>query len=160
MLKEFLTFGASARLHAALANSARTEIAAHFGVTTLPVFDSWVRCFVDLRNICAHHDRLFNRRFQRQPRRLRRTAIPIASPPTLKAQPECLDHALTSANAVGNWSTVSRRFWTDIRKSGTRKPDTDMDSEFALHCGAGANIRLPPNCAAGLNGMPSCARTD
>ena len=102
MLKEFLTFGASARLHAALANSVRTEIAAHFGVTTLSVFDSWVRCFVDLRNFCAHHDRLFNRRFQKQPERLQRAAIPIASPPTLKAQLECLDHALTSANAVGN----------------------------------------------------------
>ena len=102
MLKEFLTFGASTRLHAALACSVRTEIAAHFGVTVLPVFDSWVRCFVDLRNICAHHDRLFNRRFQRQPRCLRRTAIPIASPSTLKAQLECLDHALTSANAAGN----------------------------------------------------------
>ena len=71
-------------------------------MTTLSVFDSWVPCFVDLRNICTHHDRLFNRRFQRQPERLRRVSIPIASPPTLKAQLECLDHALTSANAAGN----------------------------------------------------------
>ena len=102
MLKEFLTFGASARLHAALACSVRREIAVHFGVAILPVFDSWVECFVDLRNICAHHDRLFNRRFQKQPQRLRRAAIPIASQPTLKAQLECLDHALTSANAAGN----------------------------------------------------------
>ena len=102
MLKEFLTFGASARLYAALARSVRKEVAAHFGVTVLPAFDSWVNCFVDLRNICAHHDRLFNRRFQKQPQHLRRAAIPVASPPTLKAQLECLDYALTSANVRGN----------------------------------------------------------
>ncbi len=102
MLKEFLSFGASARLYAALACSVRTAIATHFGVINLPVFDSWVRCFVDLRNICAHHDRLFNRQFQKQPQRLRRASIPTASPPTLKAQLECLDYALTSANAAGN----------------------------------------------------------
>ena len=102
MLKEFLPFGASARLHLALACSVRTEIAAHFGVAVLPVFDSWVQCLVDLSNICAHHDRLFNRRFQKRPQCLRRETIPIASPPTLKAQLECLDNALTSAKAAGN----------------------------------------------------------
>ena len=102
MLKEFLTFGASARLYAALASSVRTDIAAHFGIASFPVFDSWVHCFVDLRNICAHHDRLFNRRFQKQPRRLRREAIPVAPKATLKAQLECLDYALASANADGN----------------------------------------------------------
>lgn len=102
MLKEFLTFGTAARLYAALASSVRTDIAAHFGVTALPVFDSWVPAFVDLRNICAHHDRLFNRRFQKQPQRLRRAAIPIAPSATLKAQLECLDYALGSANANGD----------------------------------------------------------
>ena len=102
MLKEFLTFGASARLYAALASTVRTDVAAHFGVTSLPVFDSWIPGFVDLRNVCAHHDRLFNRRFQKQPQRLRRASIPIALPPTLKAQLECLDYALSSSGGKGD----------------------------------------------------------
>ena len=109
MLKEFLTFGASARLYAALAKPVRTDVAAHFGVASLPVFDSWIPCFVDLRNVCAHHDRLFNRRFQKQPQRLRRTSIPVAPPPTLKAQLECLDHALASAKANGDLVDRVRR---------------------------------------------------
>ena len=100
MLKEFLTLGASARFYAALARSVRTEVAAHFGVTTLHVFDSQVPGFVDLRNVCAHHDRLFNRRFQKQPKRLQRAAIPIAPPLTSKAQFECLDYALADANTT------------------------------------------------------------
>ncbi len=108
-LKEFLTFGASVRLYAALANPIREEIGKSFGVRALPVFDSWVPGFVDLRNICAHHDRLFNRRFQKQPQRLRRPAVPSAGAATLKAQLECLDYALRSAGMESELVDSGRR---------------------------------------------------
>lgn len=97
-LKEFLTFGGAARLYAALAGPLREDVAKTFGVPRLPVFDNWVMCLVDLRNVCAHHDRLFNRRFQKQLQRLPRENIPTAMNSTLKAHLECLDHAL---NAIG-----------------------------------------------------------
>lgn len=99
MMKEFLTFGVAARFYAALASSVRTQIANGFGISSLPVFDSWIPCFVDLRNICAHHDRLFNKRFQKQPQRFLRAAVPTSNQATLKAQLECLDHVLTAAGA-------------------------------------------------------------
>ena len=102
MLKEFLTFGTSARLYSALASPLRTEVAAHFGIHTLPVFDSWVPCFVDLRNACAHHDRVFNRHWQKQPQHFRREAVPTARRETLKAQLECLDNVLEAASATGD----------------------------------------------------------
>lgn len=102
MLKEFLTFGTSARFYATLANSIRGEIGKAFEVPALSVFDSWVPAFVDLRNVCAHHDRLFNRRFQKQPQRLRRANVPSADSTTLKAQLECLDHALRAAGATSD----------------------------------------------------------
>jgi abortive infection bacteriophage resistance protein len=102
ILKEFLTFGATARFYAALASPIRTDIARAFGVTTLPVFDSWIQCFVDLRNICAHHDRLFNRRFQKQPQLYKRENVPNASAVTLKAQLECLDHVLCNVEGAGD----------------------------------------------------------
>lgn len=107
VLKEFLSFGASARLYGGLSGSIRTDIAASFGVSHLPTFDNWIKCFVDLRNICAHHDRLFNRGFQKQPQRLVRAAVP--SPATdntkLKAQIECLDFVLGN---TGTKSLVSK----------------------------------------------------
>ena len=104
-LKEFLTFGGAARLYATLAGPVREDIAKSFGVPRLPVFDNWVKCFVDLRNGCAHHDRLFNRRFQKQLQRLPRENVPAANNNTLKALFECLDYALA---AVGeNMETVS-----------------------------------------------------
>ncbi|WP_299641510.1 Abi family protein [uncultured Tateyamaria sp.] len=96
-LKEFLTFGGAAHLYAALAGPVRQDIARVFGVPRLPVFDNWITCFVDLRNVCAHHDRLFNRRFQKQLQHLPREGVPAANNNTLKALLECLDHALTAA---------------------------------------------------------------
>lgn len=109
MLKEFLTFGASARFYGALANPIREEIAKAFKVPSLSVFDSWVPGFVDLRNICAHHDRLFNRRFQKQPERFRRANVPLANPTTLKAQLECLDYVLRADGATSDLVEKVRR---------------------------------------------------
>jgi len=96
MFTEFLTFGETARLYETLANDVRDEIAKRFGIGSVQVFDQWVPCFVDLRNTCAHHGRLFNRRFQKQTPRFRKAGVPTAPPNTLKALLECVDYALSS----------------------------------------------------------------
>lgn len=108
-LKEFLTFGGAARLYATLAGPLRENVAKAFGVPRLPIFDNWVPCFVDLRNICAHHDRLFNRRFQKQPQLLPRENIPQATSNTLKAHLECLDHVLTAIGEKDGYVTEAQR---------------------------------------------------
>uniref|UniRef100_B0T905 Abi family protein n=1 Tax=Caulobacter sp. (strain K31) TaxID=366602 RepID=B0T905_CAUSK len=96
-MKEFLTFGAAAKLHQMLSNRVRGDIALKFGVRKEEVFTNWVLCLVDLRNVCAHHDRLFNRAFQKQPRRLTSAGVPAAQhPQRLKAILECLDYLLAS----------------------------------------------------------------
>ena len=109
MFKEFLSFGGAARLYATLAGPLREKIAKAFGVPRLPIFDNWVTCFVDLRNACAHHDRLFNRRFQKQLQRLPREGIPSAANNTFKALLECLDHALGSVREKTGHVAEARR---------------------------------------------------
>lgn len=93
-IKEVLTFGAAARLYKTLAGPLRGAIASAFGVSKEPVFQSWLECLVDLRNICAHHDRLFNRHFQKQPQSLRAAGVPTAPKNSLKALLQCLDYLL------------------------------------------------------------------
>ena len=98
-MKEFLTFGTAAHVLKCLSGPLRTAIAADFGIPKDTIFESWVECFVDLRNICAHHDRLFNRSFQKQPATLTVAApahilVPTAPKRKLKAVLECLDHVL------------------------------------------------------------------
>lgn len=112
-LKEFLTFGASSRLYQCLEGSIRTAIARQFGIASDAIFKDWVECLVDLRNICAHHDRLFNRRFQKQPPNYRRAGVPTASVHTLKAILECLDHLLDSAGASAH---ITNRIERIIRR--------------------------------------------
>ncbi len=79
-----------------------TAVAADFGLPSDRLLENWVETLVDLRNICAHHDRLFNRIFQKQPSRLRNANVPTAIVPSnrLRAVLQCLDHMMTSRGAL------------------------------------------------------------
>ncbi len=94
VLKEFLTFGQAYHLFKVLSPTLQQDIAHRFSVWSCDVFTSWIGSFLDLRNICAHHDRLFNRHFQKQPKRFRSLGTPQAKPYSLKGVAECLDHCL------------------------------------------------------------------
>ncbi|KQN39521.1 DNA-binding protein [Sphingomonas sp. Leaf407] len=113
-LKELLTFGKTVWIYKRLSNTVRGGIAAQFGVVSEPVFANWLDCLVDLRNICAHHDRLFNRSFQKQPSVLRRATIPSAPIKKLKALLQCLDHLLDQRGApsaiTDKVAAIIRRF--------------------------------------------------
>ena len=97
-MKEFLTFGKMSFIFKDLSKNIRDDVAADFGVSATDVFTNWIDCLVDLRNICAHHDRLFNRSLQKQPGRLRSPApgVPLVATPKqkLKAILECLDYMM------------------------------------------------------------------
>lgn len=101
-MKEFLTFGSASYLYQRLEGSVRTAIAAQFGVNSGAVFKNWIECLVDLRNICAHHDRLFNRSFQKQPITLQSTLVPTARSNKLKAILQCLDYMLQKRGMKSN----------------------------------------------------------
>lgn len=115
-MKEFMTFGSSVRFYKALASPIRTTIAAEFGLPSYPMMTQWLECLVDLRNICAHHDRLWNRTFQKQPQRLRAASVPAAATPLqkLKAILECLDYMLNQrgipSHSTAEVEKVLRRY--------------------------------------------------
>lgn len=41
----------------------KKAITTHFGLTDVSIIENWMHCFSTLRNICAHHGRVWNRRF-------------------------------------------------------------------------------------------------
>ena len=43
----------------------KTKVVNHFGLKSVNVLENWMLCFSLLRNICAHHGRLWNRRMTR-----------------------------------------------------------------------------------------------
>lgn len=43
-------------------NKCKDAIAKHFGLKDVGVLENWIRCMSLLRNLCAHHSRIWNRR--------------------------------------------------------------------------------------------------
>jgi abortive infection bacteriophage resistance protein len=58
---EFLDFGALCRLYRLLEKSDQNAIAAHMGVKGGALLRKWLTSLNYLRNVCAHHSRLWNR---------------------------------------------------------------------------------------------------
>jgi len=40
----------------------KKAVSRHFGISDVKIFENWIHCFCNLRNICAHHGRVWNRR--------------------------------------------------------------------------------------------------
>lgn len=57
---EILSFGTISKLYSNMKTSDRIEIAKELG-TSYTYLNSWLRSFVEVRNICAHYGRLYNK---------------------------------------------------------------------------------------------------
>lgn len=60
-------------------DDAKREVALHFGISNVHIIENWLRCFSGVRNLCAHHSRLWNRRFTSQPTLPNHTVHPFIS---------------------------------------------------------------------------------
>jgi len=65
---EVWDFGCTSHLLAGLAPRHAQDVATYFGVNDGDVLISWMKTFNFVRNICAHHRRLWNRRVTKQPK--------------------------------------------------------------------------------------------
>lgn len=76
-LTELLELGHLSRLYAGLRNDLATQIATAFGVPTKRLMASWIATINYVRNIAAHHARLFNRKLVTAPKRPTPEQIPL-----------------------------------------------------------------------------------
>lgn len=65
---EVWDFGCLSKLYAGLVEKDQDLIAERYGVSNGRVFASWLRSLNYLRNVCAHHSRLWNRNIIDQPK--------------------------------------------------------------------------------------------
>ena len=84
MTFEVLSLGLLSKFYQNLRKSlkAKKDIANHFGVSHPVVFQSWIRSITYVRNICAHHSRLWNKILTNKP------AIPHTRPTLWLPPPE------------------------------------------------------------------------
>lgn len=79
MTFEITSFGTLSMLYSALnPGKLKRDVATSFGLSD-KVFQSWIHSIVYLRNVCAHHSRLWNRDLRIQPIRPRNTRNPWLS---------------------------------------------------------------------------------
>lgn len=63
MSLEVASMGTLSKIYQNLKKSPEKEAVANsFGLTQIDIMENWMFCFSSLRNICAHHGRLWNRR--------------------------------------------------------------------------------------------------
>ena len=73
MILEVISFGTLVKLYDNLLSSPeKNDISAYFGVDEI-TFSSWINSFVDVRNLCAHHARFWNKKLNINP------LVPIAA---------------------------------------------------------------------------------
>ena len=65
---EVWDFGTLSRLFQGMLPDQQTIIANKYGITKGETLESWLRCLNYLRNVCAHHSRLWNRNMIEQPK--------------------------------------------------------------------------------------------
>ncbi|RWR19706.1 Abi family protein [Agrococcus lahaulensis] len=96
---EVLEFGQLSRLYGGLRNDLATTIATSFGVPSKRVMASWIASLNYVRNVAAHHARLFNRKLVVAPQRPRRGVVPVLDHLRDETRPKS-DFGLYNALAV------------------------------------------------------------
>jgi abortive infection bacteriophage resistance protein len=76
-LTEILELGHVTRLYVGLRNDVATEIATSFAVPTKRLMQSWLASINYVRNVAAHHARLFNRKLVSAPKRPPVATVPL-----------------------------------------------------------------------------------
>ncbi len=102
---EVASFGLLSRFYQNLKFSfpAKKSIAQHFGLNEPRILQSWVRSMTYVRNICAHHSRLWNRTLTETPKLIQNPPVHwIAKPPRTNDKCYyflcCLVHMLRQVN--------------------------------------------------------------
>ena len=76
VIVELLELGQVSRLYGGLRNDLATEIAGAFAVPTKQLMRSWLASVNYVRNVAAHHARLFNRKLVVAPKRASASQVP------------------------------------------------------------------------------------
>jgi len=77
---EVWDFGTLSRLYAGMREAEQDAIAGRYGIRNGRIFASWLRSLNYLRNVCAHHSRLWNRNIVDQPRLPPASEVPWIAP--------------------------------------------------------------------------------
>ncbi|VBA60523.1 hypothetical protein LAUMK191_05569 [Mycobacterium attenuatum] len=137
---EFLDFGALCRLYRLLKKTDQNAIAAGMGVKGGPLLGRWLRDLSYLRNVCAHHSRVWNRVLTYQSGKFNPSQVGpdlkhAASWPTrekIYVLSACLAYLVRSIDPATTWHLDFR---THVRKKFPDLPDISPESDMGFPSG-------------------------
>lgn len=108
---EVWDFGTLSHFYAGMKQSHKDQIAKLYGLPPGGIFETWIRSLNDVRNLCAHHSRLWNRALVNNPKLPKLGAIPtfdclhdsVHYQTRLYAALLILDHLLSVINPTTKW---------------------------------------------------------
>lgn len=108
---EVWDFGTMSTLFSGMRQVEQDTIASQYGIGNGRIFATWLRSLNYLRNVCAHHSRLWNRNIVDQPRLPSTTDLPWVAPfeASDHARARCfllfsiIRHLLRALNARSSW---------------------------------------------------------
>lgn len=144
---EILTFGGLVRLFSLLQDSDKTAVARYFRVTDGRRFHKWLLAMNGLRNVCAHHHRLWNRVLTYELKVPLGTVGPelahLASLPKDKRLYDALallSYLLKSRDAGSQWPSTLRTQLRKFPKIDILLPNGGgpvLDMEYSMGCPKG-----------------------
>ncbi len=113
---EVWDFGTMSTLFSGMRETEQNAIAAKYGIANGRTFATWLRSLNYLRNVCAHHSRLWNRNIVDQPKLPAVAVMPWVAPfeGNPHARARCylllcmLRHLLLVVNPTSSWPTRMR----------------------------------------------------
>lgn len=141
---EIWDFGTLSTLFAGMREDDQDLIASQYGVSNGRLFATWLRSLNYLRNVCAHHSRLWNRNIVDQPKLPDVSEVPWAAPfignSHRLARPFLLfciaKHMLDRINPTSSWGSRFRGLLAEfpaqagLSLEGMGKPTGDWDAEL------------------------------
>ncbi|WP_026821159.1 Abi family protein [Arthrobacter castelli] len=110
-LTELLELGHLSVLYRGMNQQDAEEIAKAFGVPTKKIMSSWLASLNYVRNVAAHHARLFNRKLQNAPSRPKAGQVPLLDHLRAETVPK---HGLGTYNALAVIAYLLPSIETDI----------------------------------------------
>lgn len=110
---EVVSFGCLSKIYSNLNNdiSAKNRIAKEFNLPNFSFLKSWLQTFNIIRNIIAHHSRLWNRNIDFPPKSLHSTEFAfIQIPSNLNSFYHCISCILFVLNKISNGHSFKQKF--------------------------------------------------
>jgi abortive infection bacteriophage resistance protein len=122
MATEVLTLGTLSMLFSALPLDSKRNIAATVGLKD-NVLSNWLQSIAYIRNLCAHHSRVWNRKLAISPKILRGSDSHGTEPSKLYAALLALDFLISQIAPNGSWRQRTAEFFrqnaaVDVRQMG------------------------------------------